>query len=797
MFRTTAGCANSVRRVVATLVLSLAMATPGWAQTASVSGVITDPAGRSVAGATVTATPATGASATGETDAAGRYRVDLAGAGPIRLEVRREGFAPAVVTLAVHGNATRDLMLSLAAVDDQVVVTASRVAERRATATESITVFTAAEVASLGATSLADVVRMTPGVNVESTGREGAMSSVFARGGESDYNHVLVDGVRVNTSGGQYDFGRVSAGEIERVEVVRGAQSALYGSDAIGSVVQVFTKRAGAGDPPQVSGAIEGGSFNTVRGNVSLLGGARGRIDYHAGVAYRGTDGAFSDRLPEPDRFDERSLNVRLGGIIGTRASVRGVLRRTDASGRVVGPIAFGARDRGTAYDSDDLSLNVDVSDRLTSRYSHRAALSYYRVDSLSADTIGDPSFNIYALLSGRPGALFPDGPRLVRLLDRAEFDRLSTNTGALPAGQFLATTPFGVSDFPYTSPSEFRRPAFKYQGDFDWLSGHTTTGGYEYERETDPLNPSFRIDNHAYYVQHQMAVADRWFIGAGARVNDNSRFGTEVSPKLSIGGFVRPYQDAALSSVKVFANIGRGIKNPTFFELFGSAYVDGNAGLHPERARTVDIGTEVTLDRQRWLARATYYDNRFNDQVAYRSTGFSLDGLPDYLNIDGSKASGWELEATLQRPIHGVTGGVSYWYTDTEVISFVDTSEQFQPGQPLLRRPRHAASARAAYANGPVTVSFNLRYAGERHDATFLGFSAIPSVQFPAGRSVDIRVNPAYTRVWVGADVRLHQSVTGFVRVDNLTDAEYQTVLGYPGLPRAVVVGARFAVGR
>ena len=244
-----------------------------------------------------------------------------------------------------------------------------------------------------------------------------------------------------------------------------------------------------------------------------------------------------------------------------------------------------------------------------------------------------------------------------------------------------------------------------------------------------------------------------------------------------------------------MFSNIGRGIKNPQFGELYSTAYTDGNPNLRPERARTIDAGAEITFDDQRFLARVTYFDSAFNDQVAYKPTGFVLDGQPDYVNIDGSKANGWELEGVLQRPIAGITASAGYAFVDTEVVSFVSTSEQFQPGQPLLRRPKHSAVVRASYTRGRATFNVNVRYVGQRHDAAFLGLSAVPSPQFPTGRAVDITVNPGYTVAWVGAEGRLTRDVAAYVRIDNLTDAVYDNVLGYPGLPRSVVAGVRFNV--
>ena len=112
--------------------------------------------------------------------------------------------------------------------------------------------------------------------------------------------------MRANLDGGRFDFSRVAAGEIERVEVLRGAQSSLWGADAMTSVVQIFTKRASPTGAPEASGSFEAGSFGTFRGNAGVYGGAGTRIDYRAAVTGRRTDGAFSDILPEDDRYNRR-----------------------------------------------------------------------------------------------------------------------------------------------------------------------------------------------------------------------------------------------------------------------------------------------------------------------------------------------------------------------------------------------------------------------------------------------------------------------------------------------------------
>jgi vitamin B12 transporter len=766
------------------------------AQNVDITGTVKDTSGAVLPGATIDATVAGLSVATTTTGSDGRYRIALAAGRLHQLRARMNGFADD--TFAVRpsgGSAAHDFTLRVAAVADEVVVTATRVPESRSATTESMEIFTARDIQELGSTSLVDVLRMVPGLNVESTGREGALSSLFARGGESDYNLVLIDGVRVNPSGGAYDFSRVSASEIDRLEVVRGGQSSLYGSDAIGSVVQVFTKRAAPGDAPRVIGSLEGGSFDTWRGDASVLGGAQRRLDYQLGVAYRGSEGAFQDILPDHDTFKQTSVDASIGTILGDRATLRTGVRYADAKGKAIGPIDFGSRDTGTVANTRDLSWHLDFSHRISDRIDQTAQVNYFRSYRLSADTIGDPAFNVYAILSGTPGALFPNSPRLVRLLDQPTFAAYRSGAQTLGTGQFLATTPFGVSDFTSTSTSEFRRPAVRYQANATWGGGQTLSGGYDYERESDPLNPSFLVENNAVFVQQRFRAQDRWLATVGVRLDRNSHYGNNASPKLSLGGLLLPYRNAPVSSVKVFSNIGRGIKNPQFAELYSSAFTDGNPDLRPERARTIDAGAEITFDDQRVLTRVTYFDNAFNDQVAFKSTGPGLDGKPDFINIDGSQATGWELEAVLQRPIDGFTASAGYALVDTKVVAFVSTSEQFQPGQPLLRRPKHSAMLRANYTRGRATVNFNLRYVGQRHDAAFLGLSAVASPQFPAGRSVDITVNPGYTVSWLGGEVRVSRDVAAYLRVDNLTDTAYESVLGYPALPRSVVAGVRFNV--
>ena len=775
------------------LLCSLAVAHPQAQQPAAVAGTVTDSSGGVLPGATIEALRGLRVISTATTGDDGRYRLDLPADESYRVTARLDGFAAGATDLTADAEATADFQLDIAPLSDTVVVTASRTAEGSASVMESHSVFTEDDIETLGSHSVADVLRYVPGLNVASTGREGQLTSVFARGGESDYNHVLIDGVRVNANGGGYDFGRVSASEIERVEVVRGAQSALYGSDAMGSVIQIFTKRGTPDSGPRLSGSIEGGSFGTARGDLRVLGGAQQRVDYQLGVAYRGTDGAFQDRLVEPDRFDQQSIDGNVGAIVGDNTRLRTGFRYSNARANSIGPITYAPGDTGSGYDTDDLTWHLDFDQTLSSRIDHSATVSYFRSGRQSVDAFGDPQYRVFALLEGMPGALYPAGPRLVRLLDQTAFDALAADPSGVGAAQFLAQNgPYSGFDYPFEYEAALRRPAARYQLNATWLDNQVLSAGYDYYSETNALDELQTVANHSYFVQQQFNVADAWFVTAGTRIDDNAHYGTSVNPKLSAGGYPLPFREGPLSSLKVSANVGRGIKNPSFSHLYGSQYVDGDLSLLPEQAVTVDAGAELTFDDQRWLARVTWFNNDYENQIAYSpSAGLGGDGVADYVNIDGSRADGVEIEFGLQRPIGGLTASASYALVDTEVVTNVSTSQQFQPGQPLLRRPLHSGNLRVGYARGRGSLHLNLRVAGDRHDNDFLGLQRLSD-----GRGVAITVNPGHTLLTLGGQFRAHRALTLFLRIDNLTNELYDSALGYPGLPRAVVAGGRFDIG-
>ena len=169
----------------------------------------------------------------------------------------------------------------------------------------------------------------------------------------------------------------------------------------------------------------------------------------------------------------------------------------------------------------------------------------------------------------------------------------------------------------------------------------------------------------------------------------------------------------------------------------------------------------------------------------------------PRYINIDGSRARGVELEAGLQRPIGGFLAWVTYAFVDSEVVTNQSTSQQFQPGQPLLRRPKNSGSVRAAYTFGRATANVNFRIIGDRFDNSFLFLRTVPNAARPTAITTDITVNPGYVVMGANLEFRLLEQLTAYVRGE--TSAIPNTTLRWviPACRRSIVAGARIQFGR
>ncbi len=204
-----------------------------------------------------------------------------------------------------------EVRLTLAPVREAIAVSGTRSEAPVSQLGASVTVFDASDLERRQSPAVADLLTASPGVTIARTGGYGSVTSLFVRGGESNYNKVLIDGIPVNEPGGYFNFSNITSENLERVEIVRGAQSALFGSDAMASVIQLVTRRGRAGSAPRVDAAIEGGTYGTGRARAGIAGGS-GRADYSAAAAWFTTDNRTDN-----NQFENTTLSATAGVQLG------------------------------------------------------------------------------------------------------------------------------------------------------------------------------------------------------------------------------------------------------------------------------------------------------------------------------------------------------------------------------------------------------------------------------------------------------------------------------------------------
>ena len=664
--------------------------------------------------------------------AAGEYAaaVDTPG-----LELRE----PTTVTVGA-GESRLDLVLAPAPVSERVVVSATRGEATLSSIGIAADVIDRQRIDDRAAPSLLPLLQEMPGVATARTGQTGLQGSVFIRGGESRYACVLVDGVAVNQPGGSFDFGTVLPFELERVEVVRGAASSLYGNDALAGVVSLQTRRARPGESPSLRAEGEAGSFDWRRAQGATSG-ARGRFDWNAGVQRLTTDNG------EPNsRFDQTAAALSAGARIDSRTNVRAVVRIDNNTTGTPGPTAFGRPDLDASFEREDLVVSASVR-RAEARLSQQLSVGYARSDQLSLDPVDSgPWVPEWAGVSGA----------------------------------------FTLFDFPNAAGFQNRtaRLAAGYQADLSFGTRHLLTAGAEVERETGELGSRAEEllqperTNFGAYVQDRVLLGTRAYLTVGGRVERNGSYGTHAVPRAALAVRLRDGEDATT----LRASAGMGIKEPSFLESYGeSFFAMGNPDLDPERSTTLDVGVEQRLFGSRLRASVTAFHNEYRDQIAYTVVDFNtFEGT--YVNLAHTRAQGIEV-ALEARPITSLQLFGQYTYLDGEILeSPSDFDPVYAAGEPLLRRPRHQGSLSAQLSFPRWSAGATLVRTSERADSDFVGLGLTRS--------------EAYTRLDARLRVRVAGSVEAFVTGENLTGAVYQDVLGYPALGRSVRGGLRVAIG-
>ena len=620
------------------------------------------------------------------------------------------------------------------------IVTADRMEREAAAVPAHTTVLSGVALRESGVHYVADALRAIPGLTLVQSGSFGGATSLFLRGGESDYVRVLVDGVPVNDPGGAFDLAGLTTADVERIEVVRGPASALYGSDAMSGVIQIFTRR---GDGPTRGELhVRSGSFGTRDWSGSILG-SRGPLSWAVSASRADTDGILD--------FNNRHLATTVSGQAtvrpeaGTEAAVhfRVQDRRfhfpTDGTGNVVDENAFTFQDGYT--------LRLSGERAWTDRISTEAAFSLHDLDSGTDDARDGPADSL-----GFYG--FQSLDRLQRRTAdvRAIWSPQSETRvvlGGMLERQEVRSTSESISEF------------------------GVTPGESEHDRSTRAIYAQFVRDGAGSSVT------------SGIRLEDNDRFGTAAT--FRAGATWQPGGGARLR-----ISAGTGIKEPTFFENFAAGFAVGNPDLEPERSRSLEAGVDLDLGARLPVQLSlTGFAQQFRNLIQFTFPA-PVEGGPNYFNLAEARSRG--LEAVLTLEAGRATGHVSYSLVDTEVLDAgADEGEgaPFVEGERLLRRPTHSLSAelRAQLAPG-FSFGGQVRRVGDRADRNFAAFPAEP---------VDL---PAYTTLDLSATARVLESGAGrpglglTLRIENVLDEAYEEVLGFRAPGRGVYLGGSLEIG-
>ncbi len=628
---------------------------------------------------------------------------------------------------------------------EEITVTATRIPIAESAVASTITVIHGDDLRAQGVTKVLEAIKSVPGLSVAESGSYGSATSLFVRGGQSDYVKVLVDGVAVNQPGGAYNFAHLTTENIERIEIVRGPASVLYGSDATTGVVQIFTRR-GSG-PTQVSGSVRGGTYGSVGFDADIVGGTS-LTSYAFAVSHFDTDGAYDSVETLSGRhFENDYTNTVVSGSIEVRPD-----DRTDLT------VSLRYRDSEFHFPTDGSGNFVDENS--------------FTLDE--ATTIGADI-----------GRFFTDRIE-ARLL-------LASNvmTGGANDAQDGDADTSGV--YAFRSLQDLSRQSADLRTNFYVDDGTVLTAGAQFEQQEErsfnesesefgPSNGSTDAErsNRAYYAQ-ALAEIGRMTVVAGGRVDDNEAFGTFATYRGGVAyGF--PF------GTKLRGSVGRSFKAPTFFQNFASGFVIGNPGLEPERAVSWEGGIGQRLWDGRIVLGGTYFNQKFRDLIQFNFNPPNP-GDPNYENIAEASAKGVEVEVAVQ-PLRGVRISGNYTHLVTRVIDAgFDTGPgaAFVEGERLLRRPTNAFNVGVAYTGWRrAGLGVKVNHVGNRDDRDFSSFPAEPVV---------LR---AYTTVAVAGQVAIVPSgaaglgVMWTFRIENLLDEHFETVSGFPGRGRTVLVGGR-----
>jgi outer membrane cobalamin receptor len=721
------------------LVLWLGLLPAAAAASLTIHGTVLDPSGAAIAGAQVSAVNRLGVAQQTTTDQAGGFTLKLAETASMHLAITAPGFETRSIPLA--GAATQEpftVRLNIAPQVDSVRVAGSAIDVPLTEQGSTITIVPREEIAERNEGLAVDLLRYMPGITIGQTGSPGGAASMFIRGGDYNFTLVQIDGVPVNSVGGAFDFSFIPTDWLERVEVIEGAQSSVYGAYANSGVVNFVTRSAS--DAPEIDVIAEGGSYGEHRVAIGASGTVAG-----FGVA------AFASQLG--DNGPVANSGYRNDNV---------ALHATRSFGNQ--SLSFGG----------DYNAN-DVGD--PGPYGSDPGNDFTGIDTISRDKTDFSDYFLHHQIDFTP--------------------RFRQET----FGSFFLENSGYASPYGFSYEKDLRGQ-FETRSIIGIAPWYTAALGVSLAREEvkntyisgDDNNPfTIKRDDTGIYWENRFQIGSRFFFNAGVRgeiigtpfIPESLPDGrppfpantvAKVNPKLAATYLLRP-------ATRLHTSFGTGIRPPAGLEL---AFTN-NPALKPERTASFDFGVEQRVFSGKLQLDATYFYNRFYDLIVSLGGNLAVLSAFETDNLSNARAQGAELSARF-RPARWMSVAAYYTYLDSEVLSLNGSTGlapiPFSVGQELIRRPANSGSFVSTVSRGRVTANITAYFRGSDLDVD-------PSY----GASAGLYPCKGFFDMGVNMNIRLTAGLTAYGNLRNALNQSYEEVLGYPAPKLNFVAGMKWAL--
>jgi len=623
---------------------------------------------------------------------------------------------------------------------NDVVVTATKTPTHSLEIANSISVINSKQIQNSNANNVFDILKNEVGITYTRQGGNGTLSNINIRGANNSYTLVLIDGIEMNLTSDPssvYDFSALTVDNIDRIEILRGPQSTLYGSDAMAGVINIITKKGNGA--PKFSLLTEGGSYNTYKAQLGLNGEFQ-KLNYSLSISRTGSDGfSVADKdsgNSEKDGYTFNNLSALLGYKLSDNAEIN--------------------------FYSRFIKSNMD-NDRFGGRYGDDPT---YITNQEEFSTRVEGKFNLMdGLWDQKLGLSF------IRNVRKNSFDTSAASINY----------PYYYNDYS-TALYDGRKYKLDWQNDFHLGETNILTAGFDFETDQSEseyyafnysekpyapeiisISPREEASIYGIYLQDQIKWNNSFFISAGIRTDHHSKFGSQFTYRIS------PAFMLWETGTKIKASIGTGFKAPSLFYLYDPAY--GNENLKPEESFGWDFGVEQFLFSAKTSAGAVFFYNDFSEMFGFDFITFKT------ININKAVTKGVELYLSSE-PTGWFRYKINYTMLDARDLS--PNSSNFDTN--LLRRPKNKIGILADFSiSDKVNFNTELIWLTRRDD-----------IDFSTYQRVELN---GYALINLAAHYDIFKFLRLNIRVENLLDTKYQEVLGYGTAGLSLYGGVRILI--